>query len=174
MQRVRDAQGAVLALRQGGEPDAVGCAWHEAYATDHPALFETYAAAFGWEKTEVMDTGSMGTYQLFAWPGASKSAGGMSNAASSPDTHPHWRFYFEVDDLDHAVSRFEALGGKIIHGPMDVPGGNRVVIVDDPQGAALALVEVVRYWTKATSPETEVRARGSSASSGRSVPVEVR
>ena len=35
--------------------------------------------------------------------------------------------------------RVKALGGRILNGPMDVPGGDRVVQCMDPQRAAFAL-----------------------------------
>jgi predicted enzyme related to lactoylglutathione lyase len=31
-------------------------------------------------------------------------------------------------------------GGKVMHGPMDVPGGSRIVQAVDPQGGYFALV----------------------------------
>jgi hypothetical protein len=35
----------------------------------------------------------------------------------------------------------KALGGKILEGPVDVPGGSRVARCEDPQGAMFALIE---------------------------------
>ena len=47
--------------------------------------------------------------------------------------------YFRVPDVDSAAERIKANGGTIINGPMEVPGGERVVIATDPQGAAFGL-----------------------------------
>jgi predicted enzyme related to lactoylglutathione lyase len=46
-----------------------------------------------------------------------------------------------VADLDAAIERIKAGGGKILNGPMEVPGGDRVVTAMDPQGAAFSLHE---------------------------------
>jgi hypothetical protein len=51
----------------------------------------------------------------------------------------HWGIYFLVDSIDVAVERIEASGGKILNGPMEVPGGDQVVNAMDPQGAAFSL-----------------------------------
>jgi predicted enzyme related to lactoylglutathione lyase len=48
-----------------------------------------------------------------------------------------------VADLDESVKQCSRLGGKVLNGPMDVPGGDRVAQCFDPQGAAFAL-----HWKK--------------------------
>ena len=37
---------------------------------------------------------------------------------------------------DYATERVKALGGQVLNGPMDVPGGDRIAQCLDPQGAA--------------------------------------
>ena len=65
--------------------------------------------------------------------------GGMSNTASQMELPPHWLHYVTVDDMDAAVERIEKGGGKIVNGPMDVPGGDVVAQCVDPQGAFFAV-----------------------------------
>lgn len=50
-----------------------------------------------------------------------------------------WVCYVRVEEIDAAVERLEAEGGRVLNGPMEVPGGDRVAQVVDPQGAAFAL-----------------------------------
>jgi len=45
-----------------------------------------------------------------------------------------------VADIDAAKARAEAHGGKILHGPLEVPGGNHIIIGADPEGVTFALV----------------------------------
>jgi predicted enzyme related to lactoylglutathione lyase len=52
---------------------------------------------------------------------------------------PNWQIYFRVPDITSAVERITANGGRILNGPMEVPGGDWVVNAMDPQGAAFAL-----------------------------------
>jgi predicted enzyme related to lactoylglutathione lyase len=41
--------------------------------------------------------------------------------------------------VDAAVERIKANGGQVLNGPMEVPGGDRVLNAMDPQGAAFGL-----------------------------------
>lgn len=52
---------------------------------------------------------------------------------------PNWLIYFRVADLDAAVARVKANGGQVLNGPMEVPGGSRIVNAMDLQGAAFSL-----------------------------------
>jgi hypothetical protein len=53
---------------------------------------------------------------------------------------PCWGYYFNVAGLDAAAARVTAGGGKILNGPMEVPGGQWIVNCMDPQDAAFSLV----------------------------------
>jgi hypothetical protein len=50
-----------------------------------------------------------------------------------------WTYYFTVDGVRAAAGRLTAAGGKVINGPMQVPGGDWVVQAMDPQGGMFAL-----------------------------------
>lgn len=53
---------------------------------------------------------------------------------------PSWMFYVTTDELDAALERAKTGGARVLNGPMEVPGGQRIVQLMDPQGAAFALV----------------------------------
>ncbi len=143
---IRDAQGAVMALYTPKAPAAAAApepgdiTWNELNTTDYETAWTYYSKLFGWQETERMDMGpEMGTYFMFKWDGACQSMGGMSNAAKTMGIPTHWLHYISVADMDAAVERVKANGGKVINGPMEVPGGSRVAQCEDPQGAAFAL-----------------------------------
>lgn len=118
-----------------GVPGHVG--WHELHATDWQGAFAFYEAMFGWKKEQPFDMGPMGTYQLFSTGG--EATGAMFNKPpQEPD--PYWLYYITVADIDAATARIAPGGGKILNGPMEVPGGDWIVQAIDPQGAAFALV----------------------------------
>jgi predicted enzyme related to lactoylglutathione lyase len=50
-----------------------------------------------------------------------------------------WLYYIHVDDVNERTKNVEALGGKVLNGPMEVPGGDLIAQCLDPQGAAFAL-----------------------------------
>ena len=141
-----DPQGAVICLFRGdgdmgppappaGTPGTIG--WHELMAIDWQPAFDFYAAQFGWTKAEAHDMGPMGLYQIFAKDG--EAVGGMMTKPAEVPV-AYWGYYFNTEAIDAAAARVTAAGGKILFGPMEVPGGSWVVQGLDPQGAVFALV----------------------------------
>ena len=61
--------------------------------------------------------------------------------AKAEAASPAWLFYFQVGDLDRAVEKVNAKGGTIVVEPMEVPGGSRIAVATDPQGAAFGLTQ---------------------------------
>jgi predicted enzyme related to lactoylglutathione lyase len=141
---LEDPQGAVFAVYtppQGAPmsdaPPAPGeFSWHELATTDHGGAFEFYSRLFGWRKTESVDMGEAGTYQMYGQ--AERSLGGMFNKPPEMPA-PCWLYYIKVDDVAQSVKQVEAMGGKVLNGPMEVPGGDQIAQCQDPQGAMFAL-----------------------------------
>lgn len=135
-----DPQGAMFAVytpkgegAPQGEPQVGEASWHELATTDHAAALRFYTELFGWEKGDAMDMGPAGTYQMFNRNGI--PLGGIYNAPMPPN----WLPYTRVKDINAAADRIKKSGGAIVNGPMEVPGGDMVVMATDPQGAAFAL-----------------------------------
>ena len=85
--------------------------------------------------------GPVGTYQIFTTKG--QQAGGMmKKMAQEPASH--WLYYITVDAIDAAIERVKSASGKVINGPMQVPGGSWIINGLDPQGAMFALVAAKR------------------------------
>jgi predicted enzyme related to lactoylglutathione lyase len=116
--------------------------WNELLSSDHRAGFAFYAKLFGWEKLESHDMGPMGEYLLFGSGGA--RYGGMFTKGKDIPTPPCWMYYVQSTDLDGALARARARGAKVLNGPMDVPGGARIVQMLDPQGAVICLHELAK------------------------------
>ncbi len=111
--------------------------WHELTARDYKKAFDFYRTLFGWEKMTAHDMGPMGIYQIFGLGG--HPLGGMYNASPSVPAPPHWLHYIRVESVDKSAPRVTQLGGHIHHGPIEVPGGDRILMCGDPQGAPFAL-----------------------------------
>ena len=146
MQVMKDPQGAAFAIHEPAPsspempetlPEIGDVSWRELYTTDAAAAMRFYSDLFGWRETQAMDMGPMGKYHIFArkW-----DLGGMMNKPKEmAQVPPNWGLYFRVGDLEKAIERVKASGGQILNGPMDVPGGDRVVNCMDPQGGAFSL-----------------------------------
>jgi len=146
MQMVKDPQGACFYIIQlanpansaDEEPKVGDVSWLELMTTDAPAAMTFYQELFGWEPTEAMDMGPDGKYQMFN-RGSRVIGGMMKKPAALAQVPPFWGIYFRVPDIDAAVARIKANGGQIMNGPMEVPGGDKIVNALDPQGAAFSL-----------------------------------
>ncbi|HVV91775.1 MAG TPA: VOC family protein [Hyphomicrobiales bacterium] len=137
-----DPQGALFVLFQASGPGMESPAstaapghggWHELRTSDLDGAWDFYAKLFGWTKTTAMDMGPAGPYQLFA--AGAGDIGGMMRF----EGRPFWKIYFNVADIGAAAKAIAAGGGKILNGPMEVPGGAWMVEGADPQGVTFAL-----------------------------------
>ena len=141
---VRDPQGAVFSAYQPAgdtpghdRPPEVGeFSWNELLTENWEGAWPFYSELFGWEKTDAMDMGEMGTYQIYGR--GAHPLGGMFN---KPPEMPMsaWLFYIRVPDVNSAVEKVKENGGTVLNGPMEVPGGDSVAQCADPQGAAFAV-----------------------------------
>lgn len=113
-------------------------AWNELHARDGVAAFDFYAGQLGWEKSDALDMGPMGTYQMFTEGGSDQAIGAMMTSPNMP--RPMWVYYFNVPDIDEALERTQASGGSIMYGPGAIPGGQFIIQAMDPQGALFAAV----------------------------------
>ena len=143
---VADPQGAVFGLFQPAngvgefDPDekAGEFVWRELMTSDVDAAASFYSELFGWNLADTMDMGPMGLYSMF---GPAKGENASLGMMKKPDEVPAsaWVYYVHVADLDATIERTKANGGRIMNGPMPIPGENRVAICLDPQGGAFAI-----------------------------------
>jgi predicted enzyme related to lactoylglutathione lyase len=140
-----DPQGASIAVFKPsnaqpapeGMPPVGDFSWHELATTDAEAAFRFYSELFGWEKTTSMDMGAMGVYQMYGRNG--QTLGGMLNKTAEMPGPPAWLHYIRVPDVHKAAEAIRSHGGQVIHGPMEVPGGDEIVMGIDPQGGMFAV-----------------------------------
>ncbi len=111
--------------------------WRELHAGDGAGALAFYSGQFGWKKDRDFDMGPMGVYHIFD-TGHGQQGGIFTKTPQTPA--PFWLYYFNVDAIDAAADRVKSQGGQVIHGPMEVPGGQWTVQGLDPQGAMFALV----------------------------------
>jgi hypothetical protein len=146
MQMLKDPQGAAFYVIQPEprdnpperNPEIGEPSWIELVTTDAPAAMTFYQQLFGWQPTEAMDMGPAGKYQMFN-RGPRMIGGMMNRSKEMAQTPPYWAIYFLVPDIEAAAKRVTGNGGTIVNGPLDVPGGDKVLTAVDPQGATFSL-----------------------------------
>ena len=121
-----------------GKPGLGDFHWHELLTTDWQKAWNFYQKLFDWHKTDAMEMAPGQTYQMFA-PAGEPSVGGMFNKPAQSPGPAQWLSYSIVKDAKAAAKTIEAAGGKIINGPMEVPGGDWITAGIDPQGVMFAV-----------------------------------
>jgi predicted enzyme related to lactoylglutathione lyase len=131
--------------KRGGPGDF---SWFELYTPNPDGAWRFYETLFGWQKTSAMDMGEMGVYQMFGRGDGIPNGGIMKPPPGAP---PAWMPYAMVKDAKASAATAAANGGKIINGPMEVPGGDWIAQGIDPQGAVFAVHSLNPASAKATA-----------------------
>lgn len=139
---LEDPAGAVFCLfasdnPSGSDQPRLGdFSWHELATTNPDGALRFYAALVGWEKTGEVDMGPDGKYEMFGLGGI--PMGGVYQLREQ-QPGPYWLPYAKVPSADTATSRASSGGATVVVAPMDVPGGDRIAMMIDPQGALFAV-----------------------------------
>ena len=139
-----DPQGAALMLFRGaGEGPASDATkagefcWNELWVRDAAAAVAFYTKAFGYTQRE-MDMGPEGKYHILE-----KNGVGRGGVFSAPEGVPAmWLPYVQVEDCDALAARAKRLAAKVHVEPTDIPNIGRFTVLLDPQGAAIAAIQM--------------------------------
>ncbi len=144
MAMFQDPGGATFAVWQAGthigaqrlnEPGALS--WCELATRICEPAGRFYAGLFGWELRARTDF----PYTEFLRGGT--PIGGMYALGSdAKDVPSSWMIYFRSSDCDQTASRVQSLGGQVLVAPKDIPGVGRFAVIQDPQGAAFAIIQL--------------------------------
>jgi predicted enzyme related to lactoylglutathione lyase len=110
--------------------------WNELTTSDPAAARAFYGDLLGWTSDEFMPMGDMGDYRFLAHAG--ERIGALCPV--QPGGSSGWRYYIRVASISKSVEAVKAGGGTVTMGPHEVPGGDHIIIGNDPQGAEFALV----------------------------------
>jgi predicted enzyme related to lactoylglutathione lyase len=181
---LQDPQGATFGVYKAngasrswdGNPTIGRFSWHELMTTDYKAAADFYRKLFGWDKTDEFDMGPLGMYYMYGLQG--KPYGGMYNRTQEMEgVPPFWLPYVHVKDVKKATAMAKKAGAEVVNGPMEVPGGDWIVVMKDPQGAAFALHQAPVKGAAAsasTSGQSAAQAGGSKAKAKKTVKANAR
>ncbi|MGH7527661.1 MAG: VOC family protein [Gemmatimonadales bacterium] len=154
MMLIQDPTGAVVALWEPrshigagvvGEPNTL--CWNELSTNDVELAGRFYKDLLGWQPESQQMGGSRYTYFR---NGDRMSAGMMQIAPEWGPVPPRWLTYFAVEDCDGKVAKAQSLGAHVPVPPADVPDVGRFAILEDPQEAMFAIVQLLpTYSSKA-------------------------
>jgi predicted enzyme related to lactoylglutathione lyase len=111
-------------------------AWFEITSHDPVRLIGFYRELFDWT---IADSGGP-DYALVDTGGGGDAIGGGIGATRGADDPGGTTVYVRVDDLQRFLDKAEALGGKVLVEPTDLPGSyGRFAMFADPDGHPVGL-----------------------------------
>lgn len=144
---VSDAEGAVIGVMHaaGGDPgdyaSEVGdWIWAELFSREPARAAGFYRAAFGYE-TRADPQGVAG--QWFLLESGSYARAAVAPLPETSSAPASWLRLVRVADVERAVTKAAALGGRVLLPPGLSHLGTRHAIVADPQGAAIGVIEFI-------------------------------
>ena len=112
--------------------------WYELTTPDVDAAKKFYPRFTGWGTQRFDDD-----YTL--WTSGGRPIGGLMELGDDMRQRgipPHWLAYAESDNVDATAAKAVSLGGRVLYGPEDIPGGGgRFVVLQDPQGATFGALK---------------------------------
>jgi len=120
---------------RSGYADGEPC-WADVTTPDLDAATRFYGAVFGWE---FQSTGpEFGNYTM-CFKDGKEIVGITPPAPGNEGMPPVWNVYLASADVAATAARVDANGGKILMGPMEVPGSGHMLFGFDPAGAAFGV-----------------------------------
>lgn len=112
--------------------------WYELTTPDVDAAKKFYSRVTGWGTQRFDDDYDM-------WTTAGRPIGGLMHLGDEMRQQgipPNWLPYVESTDVDATAAKAASLGGSVVYGPEDIPGGGgRFVVLRDPQGAVFGALK---------------------------------
>ena len=158
-----DPQGAIFGLfrplkRAGVEVGSdMSFTWFELATAERDSGLAFYQQLFGWTLRPPMDMGGGFFYQTFGQ--GTMDFGGCYTIPAERPMAPSWCPYASCASADQIANKVLQSGGKICHGPVDVPGGGRIVQFLDPEGALCAAHSMPQAVIVAAKPKVKPKVK---------------
>lgn len=108
---------------------------------DHDVLLGFYTTLFGAE--EIFRVPAEGPAFYLGLRIGDTDLGLVSKPNLGTGVAPRMLLSIAVDDVDETLGRVEALGGSVGDGPKDMPWGQRVAHIQDPDGNPVNLTQSI-------------------------------
>ena len=109
--------------------------WYELTTPDVAAAKKFYPRFTGWGLQPFDDDYTMWTTGGVPMAGLLE----LTDEMRQQGVPPNWMPYVECSDVDETAAKARSLGGRVVHGPADIPGTGRIAVVEDPQGAVIGV-----------------------------------
>lgn len=114
--------------------------WRDLTVPNAEQVRDFYARVVGWQ-AEPIEMGDYADFNMLI-PGTDQSAAGICHARGfNADQPAQWIMYIKGAHLDQSIRDCQALGGRILVGPKSITETQRFVVIQDPAGATVALMD---------------------------------
>ena len=123
----------------GSRPLQGSNVWYELMTTDPDAAKNFYGSVVGWTIGESIPGDQ--DYRMIGRNDGGFAGGvlGLTDEMQQHGARPTWLGYIYVPDVDQAVGKIEAAGGKALMPAMDVPNVGRIAMFEDRRPAGREL-----------------------------------
>jgi predicted enzyme related to lactoylglutathione lyase len=122
-----------MAERDGYEPGTPS--WVDLTTPHLDGALQFYGGLFGWEFEDAGE--EAGHYHMAHVRG--KRVAGLGPAQEGAPPFAYWTTYLAGSDVDEHAAAIGDAGGRVLFGPLDVMGQGRMVVAQDPEGAAFGI-----------------------------------
>ena len=112
--------------------------WLDLTVGDASRIKSFYQTVVGWRASEV-DMGSYSDFNMNSADGKQTVAGICHARGLSSNLPAKWLAYVRVEDVTKSAELCTIHGGKILDGPRRM-GGSDLCVIEDPEGAVIALL----------------------------------
>ena len=109
--------------------------WFEVMGENGESLRSFYGRLFDWK----IDAANPMRYGMVEAANGRGIPGGVGQLDGKP--HPKVTFYVSTASVDRSLDQAKDLGGRVLMGRTELPGGPVIGMFADPEGNAIGLVE---------------------------------
>lgn len=117
--------------------------WVDVTSTDPAVSRDFYAGLFGWSY-QVDPDSRRARYTTALRKG--QPVAGLAGVRLPAGRPAAWTVYLASDDIERTAQAWMRWGGRVLDGPLDVPGRGRVLTGADPTGAVIGFWQPVGRW----------------------------
>lgn len=116
--------------------------WYDLMTSDSDAAKKFYRSLFGWRTRPWEHSTADNPYTMWTLRGT--TLGGVmpiSDEQRRQGVPPHWLSSVQVRNVDDSARQAQSLGARVVYGPTGIPDTGRYAILQDPQGAMIAIFQ---------------------------------
>ncbi len=113
--------------------------WEELFSANPAAASKSYRALFSYQ---IEPDGRISRQDAFIIASGGYARASLAQLPQRPGVYPAWLSFVRVGNLDAAITRAIALGGRVLAKPTPPHPDSRMAILADPLGAAIGIVEL--------------------------------